>query len=73
MKATINGIAVEGTPQEIAEYLKRMDDMRKDGVHIKPPLGQAPDWLKSQFKSLASGYWKCSNDGPCYCTGACKM
>ena len=45
MKATINGINVEGTPQEIAEYLKIMDDMRRQGVYIKPLLGTPPHWL----------------------------
>lgn len=45
MKATINGIIVEGTPQEIADYQKVMEKMRREGVHIKPPLGSPPPWV----------------------------
>lgn len=63
MKAIINGISIEGTPQEVAQYQKEMDDMRRKGVYIKPPLGKAPEWIKQS---------KCTNEGkPCYCTGEC--
>lgn len=67
MKATVNGIVVEGTPQELAEYQKVMDTMRKEGTHIKPPLGKMPEWIKP----IDNGS-KCPNHGkPCYCTGEC--
>lgn len=80
MKATINGIAVEGTPQEITSYIKLMDDLRRSGTYIKPPLGNVPEWIQKQLNSPAfiDGYKvnsqsKCPNQGgACYCTGVCK-
>lgn len=69
MRAVIAGITVEGTPEELAKYQKELDDMRRNGVHIKPPLGSIPKWLLIEMDNAKS---KCPNEGkPCYCTGAC--
>lgn len=55
MKATINGIVVEGTAKEIDEYQKIMDDMRREGTYIKPPLGKMPDWLRVELRKSDKG------------------
>lgn len=68
MKAIINGITIEGTPQELADYQKIMDDMRRDGVHIKPPLGKPPQWVAMGDPTIY-GPKKCTY--PCNCTGLC--
>ena len=68
MKATINGITVEGTPEEIAGYPKELDIMRRKGIHIKPPLGSPPPWIMADVTYRP----KCPNEGnPCFCTGIC--
>ena len=77
MKAKINGLEVEGTPEEVFAFVKIMDDARRDGVNIKPPLGKMPEWLKKDvYIGGGSVTWQpdtksCSNQ-LCYCTGACK-
>jgi hypothetical protein len=68
MKAIINGLTVEGTPQELADYQKIMDDMRRQGIHIKPPLGEKPLWVKMGEPTLYPTK-KCGH--LCNCTGAC--
>jgi len=55
MKATINGIEVEGTPKELAEYQVLMDDIRRNGIFIMPPLGKAPAWLFAETAQCACG------------------
>lgn len=67
MKATFNGITVEGTPKELADYQITMDQLRRDGVYIKPPLGNKPEWLNSTNKPN-----QCGNNG-CFCSGACMQ
>lgn len=44
MKAIINGITVEGTAQEIAEYKRLIDeqDSAKRHTHYIPPVPQWP-------------------------------
>lgn len=83
MKAKINGIEVEGTPSELVDYVKRMDDLRRENIHIKPPLGKMPDWIKTGNDPYASkpiitcaiikGPNGChaAQNGGCNCTGAC--
>lgn len=53
MKATINGIAVEGTPEEIAQYerIKMQESQRK---HTYPSTG---DWLKQMRDSVDHTPW----------------
>lgn len=65
MKATINGIVVEGTPKEIVEFQKLHDDLRRDGVHIKPQIGPMPDWIKKEIGG--STYVGSTGDINLYC------
>lgn len=37
MKATYNGITMEGTPKEIAELKQLLDDQWKKRINTKPP------------------------------------
>lgn len=73
MKATINGIAVEGTPQEIMEFQR----LQNEKMGIKP-FQPFSDQFKYQtmITSIGTGATKknsCPNNGlACYCTGACK-
>jgi hypothetical protein len=56
MKATINGVTVEGTPQEIFDLMCRSGDA---------------GYLRNS-KQSDSVRPKCPNEGQaCYCTGAC--
>jgi hypothetical protein len=60
VKATINGIIVEGTPQEILAYQKELNDIKNDKLHATP-------FLEKQWALP-----KCPNEGsPCFCTGVC--
>lgn len=88
MKATINGIEVEGTPSELVDYMKRMDDLRREGTHINPPLGKMPEWVttnpflykpltttgidKGSYPTGSSRNCHASMNGGCFCTGACQ-
>ena len=64
MKATINGITIDGTPAEIAEYQRLMELKMKPMVQYMPPLYKSP--------TDATGKGKCPNEGhACFCTGAC--
>ena len=83
MKATINGITVEGTPQEIMDFQR----LQNEKMGIKPYTPNNPttsnnpttdyQWmlLKPQINSIGSATSsKCPNYGSaCYCTGACKI
>jgi hypothetical protein len=77
MKATINGITVEGTPHEIMEFQQLQNE--KMGIKPYQPLNQTNiDYqrlIKTQVTSTGSGATgKCPNQGyPCNCTGACKI
>jgi hypothetical protein len=62
MKATINGIEVEGTPSELVDYMKRMDDLRREGVYIKPPLGKPPLRIVLEGEELEM-LWELLNRG----------
>lgn len=61
MKATVNGIEIEGTPDEIAKFTEIMERKRRPaGTHeIK--------FSNSYTKSCTSAM-----NGGCYCTGACQ-
>jgi hypothetical protein len=62
MKAIINGISVEGTPQEIMDY-KKLEESNKSKEAISK-LCNWPPYVAPEVK--------CPNDGkPCYCKGAC--
>lgn len=62
MKATINGVTVEGTPQEIREFMQIQGENNT----------QNADWIKKQLESAMTGR-KCPNaPHPCNCTGACN-
>ncbi|WP_214630002.1 hypothetical protein [Paenibacillus agaridevorans] len=81
MKATINGIEVEGTPREIHELMVEMGPVKFKPVQtplpvgIKQLAGQHPQSMV--IKDLFVGWptiakqSKCPSNGPCYCTGAC--
>ena len=78
MKATINGITIEGTPQEVMEYQRLQNE--KMGIKPYTPNNPTTDYqwmlLKPQITSIGSGATssKCPNYGSaCYCTGACNM
>lgn len=77
MKATINGITVEGTPAEIVEYRKVCELQQKQPSQTQSDLLQ-PYFLKEYndtVRKKMEGWFtvnqgkKCT--GPCYCTGAC--
>ncbi|MDG0791930.1 hypothetical protein OMP38_14515 [Cohnella ginsengisoli] len=62
MKATINGVTVEGTPQEINEYMRLREEKNT----------QNTDWIKKQLEGAITGR-KCPNAPyPCNCSGACN-
>lgn len=52
MKTKVNGFEIEGTPQEVYAFIKLIDDARRDGVHLRPPLGSMPDWLKKECPDI---------------------
>lgn len=57
MKATINGVIVEGTPEEIAKYKELQTVEVKTLFKLHSTINDNP---------------KCPNEGKaCYCTGAC--
>lgn len=80
MKATINGIVVEGTPQEIHELMVQMgpvkfkpfpQDTSGGGSTIRKALEV---WTSGGVPTIAKqfeNHSKCPAIGPCYCTGAC--
>lgn len=74
MRATINGITLEGTPEEIAEYTS----IQAKQQMTKPIYDQVPNasWWLNIKPVITSGETNskksCPSMGqPCYCTGAC--
>lgn len=79
MKAKINGIEVEGTPQEIMEYERLSKPIKTPNQKISPQefVPFDPNWMERPatiIKTTATANTKgrCPNNGPCFCTGACK-
>jgi hypothetical protein len=68
MRATINGIIVEGTPQEIMEYQR----MQNEQAMRKPIQQETIDtgWMRLQPKVTSGGTTRCAH--PCNCSGACE-
>jgi hypothetical protein len=64
MRATINGITIEGTAQEIAEYMRLMDeqDRAKRSVPIAPSI---PQWGPYRPEiTCADGWINCGMTAP---------
>jgi hypothetical protein len=79
LKATINGIAVEGTPQEIMEFQRLQNE--KNGIKSIAPMDadkikDYQDVFKYAITSIGGSTLPnkgCPNNAyGCYCTGACK-
>lgn len=69
MKATINGITVEGTPQEIWDYQHIVDMKHREVIYIKPPLGKPPEWWSDPLglTKVTGGF---TIKGPANCAAA---
>lgn len=50
MKATINGTTIEGTPQEIAEYQRIMEERQRNS--FKPTFGKPTEPASNQTTKL---------------------
>lgn len=63
MKATYNGINMEGTPKEIAELKKLLDDQWKQQLNTKPPYNPyqpqtvKPPYYYPNYPSYPWGTW----------------
>lgn len=68
MMATINGVTVMGTPEEINTLLK----LQQDNGKTKSATADV-NWMKLQTQTMSGTYThKCPNEGQvCFCTGAC--
>lgn len=55
MKATYNGITMEGTPKEIAELKQLLDDQWKKRINTKPPYNPNP--YQSPYQPFYPGTW----------------
>ena len=65
MKATINGITVEGTPEEVHAFMQIQQQSEKT---VNPYARPTYDWYRSPTNSN-----KCPNgDKACNCTGECR-